>query len=116
MTTFTPTRPRPPRERDPRRVAETRAGFMRSLSTALFPLRVAAASRQSTASGSGFEMGLRAGGSPFTPFTNELGNEFRDLRFPPNEAYGLGSGRLNATTFGVSFSLPPNTRGTGNDV
>ena len=107
---MTPPRPRPPRDLDPRRVADARAGLASaSRSSATIPFLVAAASRHSTARGSGrFATFVRAElslGSRKTP---------RLLRFVPKLAYGLGSGRLNATTrAGASFSAPPDARGAG---
>ena len=102
-----PPRPRPPRDLDPRRVADARAGLASaSRSSATIPFLVAAASRHSTARGSGrFATFVRAELSLGSRKTLRL------LRFVPKLAYGLGSGRLNATTrAGASFSAPP-TRG-----
>lgn len=110
---MTPPRPRPPRDREPRRVAETRVagGGMRSVSAAVASMRVTipeflAASRQSTASGSGFFKTLVIG---FIGVS--------DLRFtekPPND---FGAGRVNATTrAGVSFSKPVKCRGAESSV
>ena len=107
---MTPPRPRPPRDRDPRRVPDARAGLASaSRSPATIPFLVAAASRHSTARGSGrFATFVRAELSLGSRKTLRL------LRFVPKLAYGLGSGRLNATTrAGASFSAPPDARGAG---
>ena len=107
---MTPPRPRPPRDLDPRRVADARAGLASaSRSSATIPFLVAAASRHSTARGSGrFATFVRAELSLGSRKTLRL------LRFVPKLAYGLGSGRLNATArAGASFSAPPDARGAG---
>ena len=100
---MTPPLPRPPRDLDPRRVADARTGLAsvsRSFSTV--PFLIAAASRHSTARGSG----------RFATFVSR--KTLRLLRFVPKLAYGLGSGRLNATTrAGASFSAAPGARGAG---